>query len=65
MGAGSPDALASALVKLVADPELRKSLGQAGRDRALTDFSIDRMIDEFVQAYKEVAVSVLTSSAGK
>lgn len=43
----SPEALAAALVELGSAPELRGRMGEAGRERAARDFSLDRMIDAF------------------
>ena len=37
-----PDALAGALQRLIADPELRRRMGQAGREKALKEFTLDR-----------------------
>lgn len=51
---GDPDALARAADRLVEDDELAAALGQAGRDRFLTEFnredSLNRLIDLFDQA---------------
>ena len=49
-----PDALAEALQKLIADPELRRRMGQAGRKKALKEFTLDRMLQETERVYKEV-----------
>jgi glycosyltransferase involved in cell wall biosynthesis len=47
---GSP-ALALALVALASNPIRRRALGDAGRQRVVRDFSIDRMVDEYARAY--------------
>ena len=44
---GSPDALASALRRLAAEPSLRHSLGAANRDQVERDFAQDRMFREY------------------
>ena len=49
-----PDALAEALQKLIADPELRRRMGQAGRKKALKEFTLDRMLQETERVYKQV-----------
>jgi len=49
-----PDALAEALQKLIADPELRRHMGQAGREKALKEFTLDRMLRETERVYREV-----------
>ena len=36
--------MAEALQKLIADPELRRRMGQAGRKKALKEFTLDRML---------------------
>ncbi|MGZ4393018.1 MAG: glycosyltransferase family 4 protein [Gaiellaceae bacterium] len=50
-----PVALRSALERLLADPELRRSLGAAGRERARERFSWDAVTDATLAAYAEVA----------
>lgn len=47
-------ALHDAIARLVADPELRGSLGEGARRRARTVFSLDRMIDAVLALYREV-----------
>jgi len=42
---GDPDALEQALLRLVEDAELRRRMGERGRERALTDFSWDGVAD--------------------
>jgi glycosyltransferase involved in cell wall biosynthesis len=46
-------ALRSALERLLADPDLRRRLGTAGRDRARTHFSWEKVTDATVAAYAE------------
>jgi glycosyltransferase involved in cell wall biosynthesis len=50
--AGDADALADALVRLAHDAATRARLGQAGRERIRTDFSLDTM----VAAYRRLCV---------
>jgi glycosyltransferase involved in cell wall biosynthesis len=50
-----PVALRSALQRLLADPELRRSLGAAGRERARERFSWDEVTDATLAAYAEAA----------
>jgi len=47
------DALAKALQRLIADPELRRRMGQAGREKALKEFTLDRMLRETERVYQE------------
>jgi glycosyltransferase involved in cell wall biosynthesis len=48
-----PAALRSALERLLADPDLRRKLGSAGRDRARMHFSWERVTDATLAAYAE------------
>lgn len=49
-----PSALASALNILIANPELRKRYGNAGRQRLLEQFTIDHMVERIEQVYSEI-----------
>lgn len=51
---GNPEVLAERIVRLVSDPELRASLGSAGRERARTAFSVERMVDAIESVYQGV-----------
>jgi len=46
--------LAEALQKLLDDPELRRKMGEAGRAKALKEFTLDRMLAETQKVYEEV-----------
>jgi len=48
-----PAALRTALERLLADPDLRRKLGSAGRDRARTHFSWETVTDATLAAYAE------------
>jgi glycosyltransferase involved in cell wall biosynthesis len=50
------EALADAIVRLLMDETLRKRMGDAGRARAETRFSAERMVRETLRAYKRVAM---------
>jgi glycosyltransferase involved in cell wall biosynthesis len=50
-------ALATALRRLIADPARRESLGRSARDRAVTTFSRDAMVDGVLGVYDEVRAS--------
>jgi glycosyltransferase involved in cell wall biosynthesis len=52
---GDATALAQAIGSLLADPERRRAMGQAGRARALRLFDWDRSAEQFEQLYCEVA----------
>jgi glycosyltransferase involved in cell wall biosynthesis len=48
---GDPDALAAALERLLADPELRRRLGAAGLERARERFDLPRLRAEHLELY--------------
>lgn len=48
-------AFASAVAELLADPEKRKAMGEAGRLRATGRFSLDRMVEEMESLYGSLA----------
>jgi glycosyltransferase involved in cell wall biosynthesis len=52
---GDADALARAIGSLLADPERRRQMGQAGRERALRLFDWDRSAQQFEELYRDVA----------
>ena len=45
------EAFADAIARLLADPELRRRMGEAGRRRMAGRFSIVRLTDEFLEEY--------------
>ena len=49
-----PDALAEALQRLIADPGLRRRMGRAGREKALREFTLDRMLRETERVYNGI-----------
>ena len=51
---GDSTALATAIGSLLADPERRFRMGQAGRERALRLCDWDRTAAQFVEIYREV-----------
>jgi glycosyltransferase involved in cell wall biosynthesis len=48
---GDASALANALVTLLGDAALREELGRAGRQRALGEFTVERMVRQTVELY--------------
>ncbi|HEY0872613.1 MAG TPA: glycosyltransferase [Vicinamibacterales bacterium] len=53
--AQSPDALATALERLVRDGATRRMFGNAGRDRTLEKFTFARMVDQYEDLYLAAA----------
>jgi len=49
-----PRALAEALQKLIENPDLRRRMGEAGRKKALREFTLDRMLHETERVYREI-----------
>jgi colanic acid/amylovoran biosynthesis glycosyltransferase len=49
-----PDAMATALIRLASDPELRRSWGQAARQRVLNQFTLGRQIEDFISLFQSV-----------
>jgi glycosyltransferase involved in cell wall biosynthesis len=52
---GDAKALAQAIGSLLADPQRRRVMGQAGRERALRLFDWDRSAQQFEEIYREIA----------
>jgi len=50
-----PDSLARATLRLLRDRELAKKMGMAGRERVMSDFSLERLIREVEQVYSYVS----------
>jgi PEP-CTERM/exosortase A-associated glycosyltransferase len=52
--AGNSDDLAAALVRLLRDPDLRRRLGEAGREHALREHSWANLVHSYEQLYRAV-----------
>lgn len=50
---GDAEALTDAMARLARDPALRMRLGEAGRERAVEQFSQDRMLERTAAVYRE------------
>jgi glycosyltransferase involved in cell wall biosynthesis len=48
------DAIEHAVVTLASDPDLRRHLGEAGRRRAVENFSVERYLDMCERHYREL-----------
>ncbi len=55
---GDSAALADAIGSLLDDPERRRSMGRAGRERALRLFDWDRTAEQFEQIYRDLGPQV-------
>lgn len=53
--AGDPEALGTALARLIESPDRGRSMGAAGRERAEAGFSVQRMTDTYRQLYLELS----------
>ena len=51
---GEPDALATALIKMLNDPELRKANGYRGRKMVLKNFNINNSVKEYLNLYEKL-----------
>jgi glycosyltransferase involved in cell wall biosynthesis len=51
---GDVDALAGHLASLIVDPELRKKLGDGGRERYLGHFTFSNMLEKTLRIYQEI-----------
>jgi glycosyltransferase involved in cell wall biosynthesis len=52
-----PRALAAAINRLLDDPNLRQTLGQAGAHRARQEFSQDKMLERTLNLYRDVTAT--------
>jgi glycosyltransferase involved in cell wall biosynthesis len=52
--ASDPDEWDGALRTLIDDPELRDKMGQAGRDRVVSDYSLASQAPRLVEAFREI-----------
>ncbi len=60
---GAVDELAERLGRLAADPDLRKSLGAASRERMLLRYGVDRLVGDVDRLYRELLRKKLGVSA--
>jgi len=52
--ARDPQALAQAIRRLLDDADLRRAMGERGRQRVLSEFTVDLMVERVIQVYREV-----------
>lgn len=51
---GDTDSLGDSIARLAADTNLRKQMGEAAKERAITTFSAETVVQSYVQAYEQV-----------
>ncbi len=51
---GDIDGIADALERLANDPELRRRLGDAGRERTIPRYRVERLVDDIDALYREL-----------
>ena len=51
---GNAAALAAAVSALLGDPEKARKLGEQGRERVRSHFSVERMVEGNLQVYREL-----------
>ncbi|MCD4738727.1 MAG: glycosyltransferase [Anaerolineae bacterium] len=49
-----PDALTQAITRLLRDPDLRRKMGRAGRERVQQHFSVERMVQQTQSLYEQL-----------
>jgi glycosyltransferase involved in cell wall biosynthesis len=54
---GATDELAERLTRLARDPALREQMGQAGRERVLPRYAVDRLVDDVDRLYRALLAS--------
>ena len=51
---GDIEAIASALERLARDPDLRRRMGDSGRERVIPRYRVERLIDDVDALYREL-----------
>lgn len=49
-----PHALAEAILTLLNDPERARRMGEAGRQRVVAEFTVDRMVEQHLEVYERL-----------
>lgn len=55
---GDSEALASAVIQLLTEPEQRARFGKAGRERVLKDFTVEAMVGQLLGAYDSLLTRI-------
>jgi glycosyltransferase involved in cell wall biosynthesis len=51
---GDVEAIADALGRLAVDPELRRRLGEHGRERVIPRYRVERLVDDVDELYRSL-----------
>jgi len=49
-----PDSIASAILRLLKDPDLRRRLGAAARQTAMERYSLEKIVDRNLEYYAKI-----------
>jgi glycosyltransferase involved in cell wall biosynthesis len=52
---GDSEALAEAVIQLQREPAMRRRMGQAGRERVLAEFTVDRVLPQTLSVYESLS----------
>jgi glycosyltransferase involved in cell wall biosynthesis len=63
--AGNADGLIAAMRALLDSPDLRQALGEAARQRAQTEFTLDRMVESYAGIYRFLLERVSAMVVGR
>ena len=50
----NPQALAEAISALISDPGRARAMGEAGRSRVKSEFTVDRMVEQHLELYQSI-----------
>ena len=62
---GTPEKIAAAIAQLIASPELRHRMGEAGRNAAVKRFSWDAIAEQMEELYSTLIMANQSESAPK
>jgi glycosyltransferase involved in cell wall biosynthesis len=51
---GDPDRLGEAIARLLAEPESRRRMGEAARQRVAREFSSERQVEQLAALYESI-----------
>lgn len=56
-----PEMMAEALLKVLADPQMRRQMAEESYERALSQFTVDRQVELYMQSYLRLAGKLRTT----